>query len=372
MKNDLITSSLIYIIVFSSAIQYMFTGGFASFVFLLDVYQCVLLMYSFYLSNESVDHYHDYLMMFHFSDYIMDLKKVRKFHFQYDVFVTDLDLQILENVGLTCLPFPHFVVTKTSIDIRYSAHSNYVYMHVENGSQEKDRYFYDLKLHITDDGILEQSFWSLGNIDMMKIKDLKDLNNPRKITISLGVGIYEGCGTPDVWTKILTCIDDFTPVAFSPTTYSQSKEDLFQGGRFSDLIIVCSDKQQLNVHKCLLNEIPYFKSLLSDNSCKSSKKSLIEVTEEYSVLKTIIQYVYSGRLEEKNVLNWAELHRVSSFFHLNILARHCQLQMLIRTSENIEDIKVLLKFALKCQSRKMIRYLTNTARKIQVNSYKAI
>lgn len=311
-------------------------------------------------------------MMFNFSDHIMDLKKVRKFHFQFEVTMTDLDLEMLENVGLVCPPFPYFVETRTFLDIHYSAHSNYVYMHVENASKEKDRYFYEFKLNMLDGRTLEHSFWSLGHIDMMKMENFKKLNNPRKVTISLGVGIYEGCGTPDLWTKILTCLDDFTPVVFSHTSYSQLMDELVQSGRFSDLMIVCSDKQQLNVHKCLLIKCPYFKSLLGDNSCESLKKNVIEVEEELSLVKMIIQFIYSGRLEEKSVLNWTELHRVANSFGLDILARHCQLQMLIRASDNIDDVKVLLKIALKYHSRKMVRYLTHTARKIQVNSCKVV
>ena len=99
---------------------------------------------------------------------------------------------------------------------------------------------------------------------------------------------------------------------------------------------------------------------------------MIEVKEELSLVKMIIQFIYSGRLEEKSVLNWTELHRVANSFGLDILARHCQLQMLIRASDNIDDVKVLLKIALKYHSRKMVRYLTHTARKIQVNSCKVI
>ena len=295
---------------------------------------------------------------------------MRKLFFQFEVIFKDFDIHTLETVGLICSPFPYFCEVRTFVDIRYLAQNNQVYMHIENGCQEEDRYFYDLRVKIMDRELLENHFWSHGDIDIMKMEDLKQLENPLKLTIHLGVGIYEGCGTPDKWVKILTCLDDFTPVVSAPTSYSESMDDLLRTGTFSDLKLICSDRKQLNVHKCLMIECPYFATLLSGNSSNSLRINCFEVEVEYDIMKVIMQFIYSGRIDEKHDLNWLDLYRVACLYGLDMLAGHCQLQILVRTQENIDDVKTLIKFALKYHSKKMIVCLTHMARSIQDKSCK--
>ena len=70
-------------------------------------------------------------------------------------------------------------------------------------------------------------------------------------------------------------------------------------------------------------------------------------------MRVVLQYLYSGRISEDSVRNWAELFEVASFFCLDILARHCELQMMTRASNDVNEIKMLIKFALRFHARKL-------------------
>ena len=109
---------------------------------------------------------------------------------------------------------------------------------------------------------------------------------------------------------------------------------------------------------------PYFMALLS-NRFERSNENLAKVEFDLAPMRVVLQYLYSGRISEDSVRNWAELFEVASFFCLDILARHCELQMMTRASNDVNEIKMLIKFALRFHARKLSVYLTNLVRKIQ-------
>ena len=301
----------------------------------------------------------------------MDLKKLRRRRYYFEFTITDHDLHLLGNIGLIPTPFPHFLETKTFIHTSYSANAKKMYVHAESKNKEKYRYFYHFQIRVIGEKIYENSFWSCGDIYMMTLEDLQNLPNPRKIMVILRVGVYEGSGTPDEWKNILSCIDDFTPVVVAPTVHSRSMDELLQMNRFSDITIVCKDRKELNAHKCMMMGCPYFRELLSESITKPMKDT-VEVEFEYDLLKIVLQFLYSGRIDMENVTNWADLYSVARRFGLDILARHCQLQLMLLTTNNIFEIKSLLKFAVKCEARKLTVYLINVARKVQLESCKTV
>ena len=297
----------------------------------------------------------------------MDLKKVRRFDYDIQFTLSDDDLRILEHVGMIFGPSSYFEDSKTFVDLCHSAYANKVYIHVGTSNEEEDRILYKVQVQMMDGTCFEKQFWSHGIINIMDLEVIRNLKEPRKISVKVIGGIYEGSGTPDEWMNVLTTIEDFTPVVCQSTDHTVAMDDLLNTGRFSDLKLVCKDGREIDVHKCLMLACPYFRALLSENFPQVNTR-FVEVEFEYSLMKVIVQFIYSGRIEEDNVTNWPELYIIASFFCLETLARHCQLQMMMRSSIDINEVKSLLKFGLRFHARKLITFLAHKARKIQNSS----
>ena len=297
----------------------------------------------------------------------MDLKKVRRFDYYIEFSLSDDDLRILESVGMIFGPSSYFEDSKTFIDLCHSAHANHVYIHVGTSHEEEYRIFYQIQLQMIDGKTVQECFWSHGYMKVMDLDAIRSYNNPRKIVVKVFGGIYDGSGASEEWMDILTNVEDFTPVAYPSTHHTKAMDDLLRTASFSDLRIICKDGRDIKVHKCLMLTCPYFRALLSDSFPKFNTHE-VEVEFDYSLMKVLVQFIYSGRIEEEDVPNWPELFVIASFFCLETLARHCQLQMMMRSPTNIVDIKSLLKFALRFHARKLITYLTRKARNIQISS----
>ena len=297
----------------------------------------------------------------------MDLKKVRQFEYNFDVVLTNEDLRVLETVGMIYSPSSYFSDSKTYVDICYSGHSGLILIHIGNSNEEEDRIFYEYKATGFDFKMYENKFWGHGVIFLGTLENIRELKIPRKIKVTLKGGIYDGYGSDEMWMKILRDVEDFTPVAFPPTFHSEAMDNLLEKGNFADFGILCKDGRVLSGHKCLLIACPYFMALLS-NKFERSYENLVKVNFDSAPMKVMLQFLYSGRINEDVVRNWPELYEVASFFCLDLLARHCQLQMMIRSSNDIREIKTLMKFAIKFHARKLIVYLTYLVRKIQRDS----
>ena len=79
----------------------------------------------------------------------------------------------------------------------------------------------------------------------------------------------------------------------------------------------------------------------------------------------VLTILYIGRITEEEVTNWPKLFQVASFYQIETLTRHCELQMMTRVTNCLEDIKELLKFAIKLHANKLKRYLVVLTRRIQ-------
>ena len=295
----------------------------------------------------------------------MDLKKVRKVDYHFEVILTDDALSVLENFGMIYSPASYFLDTKTFIDICYSAHSGYISIHVGNTNEEEDRTFYEFEAIVKNGKLYRKTFWGAGIVQCMHIEDFR--KTERFITVNLKAGVYDGSGSAEEWTNVLTSIEDFIPVAYPATSHSLHMDNLLQMGNYSDFKMLCSDGRELNCHKCLLLSCPYFRAFLSDNFVKHCKET-VKVDFEYDHMKVVLQFLYSGRINEDDVKNWPQLYEIANFYCLDTLARHCQLQMMIRASRKIDGIKSLLEFALKFNARKLIVFLINVTRQIQEDS----
>ena len=297
----------------------------------------------------------------------MDLKKVRQIEYNFDVVLTDQDLRILEIVGMLYSPSSYFPDSKTYVDVCYSGHTDLICIHIGNSNEEEDRTFYEFNAKGFASKIYENKFWGHGVIHLETMESIRERKNPRTININIKGGIYDGYGTEDMWMNVFIAVEDFTPVAFPATFHSQAMDNLLEKGNFADINIFCKDGRVLKAHKCLLIACPYFMALLS-NRFERSNENLAKVEFDLAPMRVVLQYLYSGRISEDSVRNWAELFEVASFFCLDILARHCELQMMTRASNDVNEIRMLIKFALRFHARKLSVYLTNLVRKIQKDS----
>ena len=82
-------------------------------------------------------------------------------------------------------------------------------------------------------------------------------------------------------------------------------------------------------------------------------------------MKLILSFLYTGRIDEKNVENWPDLYRVARFYDIDILAKHAELQMMANAPMEMEKIKRVIKFAIRFQSYKLKNYMIKLARKNQ-------
>ena len=295
----------------------------------------------------------------------MDLAKVRQFQHGFKLNITDNVIRSLENSGMAYSPY--FTDSKIYVDIRFSSILNVIYLNIGSLNDEEDRNWFNLKVKVLNGPMLMDSFWGQGYIDIMTMDELKEIKNPRAIIVELQCGLYEGSGHPNQWMNILTSFEDFTPVNFASTGHSQCMDNLIETGQFSDIKIICDDDRDIYAHKCLLISSPYFRALLSENFC-GKQIEVIKVQCEVAMMKVVLQFIYSGRVNEHDVSSWPELFKIADFYCLDVLSRHCQLQMMLRVTDQIEDIKTLLKFSLCYNASKLTAFLIRLARNIQRKS----
>ena len=94
-------------------------------------------------------------------------------------------------------------------------------------------------------------------------------------------------------------------------------------------------------------------------------QKVVRAESDAQTMLIVLTFLYTGQIDEEEVTDWPKLYQVASYYHLEILTIHCELQMMTRVTNCLEDIKELLKFAIKLHANKLKRYLVVLTRRIQ-------
>ena len=293
----------------------------------------------------------------------MDLSKVRKIDHNLDLVITNGDIRRLHN--RETIVSAYFRDSKAGVDVYPLFFTRAINIHVGSFHQEDDRYFFYLKAKLSNGMVLEKTFWNYEVIPLMSFQELRKWKRPRRMSISLSIGVYEGGGSSNEWQSILTDIDDFTPVSGPGNFHSQGMEELLIKGFYSDVTFEFPTGKRLSAHRCILmSSSMYFRALFNGNFVDFNQNT-IKINFNYEVMKLILSFLYTGRIDEKNVENWPDLYRVARFYDIDILAKHAELQMMANAPMEMEKIKRVIKFAIRFQSYKLKNYMIKLARKNQ-------
>ena len=112
---------------------------------------------------------------------------------------------------------------------------------------------------------------------------------------------------------------------------------------------------------------PYFSALIRDD-VEWEDKSVINVGYSEEIMKTLLSFLYSGRVQVDHAHDWQELYRASDFYQIDSLARHCELQLMVRASRQWNKITELLRFSKFYNAYKLKMFLICLARNMQVTN----
>ena len=82
-------------------------------------------------------------------------------------------------------------------------------------------------------------------------------------------------------------------------------------------------------------------------------------------MRVMVSFLYSGHLDEDDVNNWPDMYRIASYFNVDVLVNHSELQLMAGTPREIQGIKKVLKFAVRYQAYRLKSFIVKLARSIQ-------
>ena len=296
--------------------------------------------------------------------FTMDLKRVKLLKETFSVTISSEEIQLLSNRETMCTFWSNYC--NTGFDINHLGNTNTAKIYIGNSTEYGDRVLYECKLQLSNGKIIDKSFWNYSIFTLMPLHEMEEWEQPRTITVSLKVGIYEGDGQEWEWKNILMNAEDFTPVCFATYPHAETMDMLYRSRKFSDVTLICDDKKEIFAHKCLLLGSPFFTALFN-NHFGTSNQSVIKVEADYDTMEIIVTYLYSGRVEDSDVVNWPDLYRVAGFYQILPLANHCELQLMSRVTKSMENIKEFLNFAKIFNAKKLRAYLIKLAKRLQQN-----
>ena len=301
----------------------------------------------------------------------MDLKTTTLLETEFDIEITNVNIS-----EMLSRPFFRHVCEKTCADMKikfviyFSDITDTIIAKIRNTEQSSSIWSWSITKYsfILSDGSIHNGTF-VGRRDesirLLSLDQVRAWPAPRKIQVKIMVGDYRGDGG-DFWDKkhILTEVEDFASVCYPSTFHTRSMENLLYSGIFSDVTLVCDDEREISTHKNLLISSSYFKALFGCNFGKKEQK-VVKVECGYNTLKMMVSFLYGGRVEEKEVENWPDLYKTASFYQLEILARHCELQMMVRVTREWGSIRELIRFASMFHAFKLKRFLIYLTRRLQ-------
>ena len=293
----------------------------------------------------------------------MDLRKIVRYEENFVKCISDEDIATMENRRV--ISGCYFQDSKCCFDFLNLSENNTVSLYIGNSTEDDERVYIEFTLIMSDGRRLEDCFWSFSIFPLMTFEELRAMSEPREFSFKLNIGIYSGThGEKWEWQNIFTDAEDFSPVCSLTNFHSQCMDDLQLSEKFCDVTLVCNDKSLIPAHKCFLIGSSYFSALFGYNFGQD-EQNVVNVEAGFETMKTILCFLYSGQIKEEEVVNWPDLYRVSAFYQLDHLARHCELQMMTRVVNKVEPIKDLLKFAITFHAFKLKRFLVVLIRRMQ-------
>ena len=293
----------------------------------------------------------------------MDLKKICLYEENYTRIISDEDIAKMENKKI--IYGSYFHDSKCGFDFLHLTSDSKVKLYIGNYTEDDDRIFLKCSIIFSNGQKFEESAWSYKIIPLLTMDEIKALQKPRKLAIKLEIGIYSGTGgTKLEWQNVFTDPKDFIPVCSPPTFHSKCMNDLKRSGMFSDVTLLCDNMTSICTHKCILLGSPYFRALFGCHFAQKDQK-VVKAESDAETMLIVLSFLYTGQIDEGEVTSWPKLFQVASFYQLEILTRHCELQMMNRVANSLDDIKELLKFAIKLCANKLKRYLVVLTRMIQ-------
>ena len=293
----------------------------------------------------------------------MDLSKVQKFKHQINLDISDSDVMKVLNLRGS-IASKHFFDSKACLDIFPNFYDDIASFHVGHLVEDDGRRFFEFSAKLSNGMLIQRNFWNFEIIPIMTFDDLNLWQNPRKIHLTLQIGLYEGDGSANEWQNILTKVDHFTPVCFEQTFHTSMMYEMLTSGRYANLTLRCLNDLKLPVHKCILaNASPYFRALFSESFRPMAY--VIDVNFDYNLVKAVMLYIYSGRLDEAIIDNWPDLFVIARYYQLDVLAVHSELRMMVNMPKDMENIKKMIKFAIFYQARDLKQYIIKITRNIQ-------
>ena len=296
----------------------------------------------------------------------MDLRKIQLYEEHYEMNISDKEIVKLEDSKL--IHGGYFHDSKCEFDFLNLEIGAKVKLYIGSTTQDDERVFYKYSMCLSNGKIFKDCSWGYSMIPLMTLAEIRCWKKPRKFSLKIKIGIYMGTGGERwEWQNILTDAEDFSPLCSVPTSQSKCMSDLLASAMFSDIKLLCTDSILLSAHKCILIGSPYFRALFGFHFQKSNQ-NIVKVESDSGSMQVILSYLYSGRIEYDKVDSWPDLYQVASFYQLEDLSQHCELQMMARVTSSIDDIKYVLKFSIDFHARKLKRYLVMLSRRIQKTS----
>ena len=108
----------------------------------------------------------------------------------------------------------------------------------------------------------------------------------------------------------------------------------------------------------------YFRVLFSGTFVES-RNNAIDVNFDFDLMRLVVLFLYTGQVNDKDVKNWPDVYSIARFYDINVLAKHAELQMMANAPKDIEEIKNVLRFAVKCQAFRLKKFMVKYTRKMQ-------
>ena len=290
----------------------------------------------------------------------MNVNKV--LHFEENLTMDISDDHIAKLIEKKVVEVIFFQDSKCSIDFTKFLFDTKFKLHIGCSSTDSDRVFIKFSLKLSNGRNFEFCSWGHSEIELLTVDEIFAWKKPRTFWLNIRIGIYGGSGgCKSEWQHIFTDPEDFIPLCTVQTPHSKEMDKIKSSKDFADVSLECIDGNSLSAHKCILVGSPYFNALFKFNR----DVHIVEVEGDTRTMQVILSYLYSGRINENDVTNWQTLYNVASYYQLLDLCRHCELQMMARLTRSMDEIKSLLKFAIKFQAMKLKRYIVVYIRLLQ-------
>ena len=106
-------------------------------------------------------------------------------------------------------------------------------------------------------------------------------------------------------------------------SFVKNMESYINNKKFSDIVLIPSDKEKIYAHKIILSRIPYFENLFNSDLMESFQNEIAVYNISHKILHKIIKFVYTStcNIEYDDAIN---LYEAANYFGLDDLKRMCE------------------------------------------------